>query len=136
MTGNAADVAVADLAGQGGLNDQGVATRNQTGAWPLLARSTKPSSDPQDAPWELVIPGTERTAASARRARSVRSSGGEVGRVGRGGAPAHEHPEAQGLAARVLQGLDLALAHGDRELGPPGDDQVGPVGAAIPSWPG
>ena len=51
----------------------------------------------------------------------------EVRRVGGCGTAAHEHAKAQGLAPRVLQGLDLALADGDRELGPFADDQVGPV---------
>ena len=58
----------------------------------------------------------------------VESGLGEVRRVGGRGAAAHEHAKAQGLAPRVLQGLDLALADGDGELGPFADDQVGPVG--------
>ena len=49
----------------------------------------------------------------------------EIRGVGRRGALAHEHPDAEGLAARFLQGLDLALADRDRELGAFGDQEVG-----------
>ena len=49
----------------------------------------------------------------------------EVGGVGRRGALAHENADAEGLAARFLQRLDLALADRDRELGAFGDQEVG-----------
>ena len=41
-----------------------------------LASTREPSPEPQEAPWELSMPGTASAAASARRARSIRSAGG------------------------------------------------------------
>src|SRR5262249_15144892 len=54
-------------------------------------------------------------------------SGREVGAEAVGCAPSHEDPDAEGLAAGVLERLDLPLAHADRELGPLGDQQIGRI---------
>src|SRR5262249_54837546 len=55
--------------------------------------------------------------------------GREVRRVAGRGPPADEGPEAEGLAARLLQRLDAALADGDREVGALHHEHVGVVGA-------
>ncbi len=44
----------------------------------VLARTSEPSLEAQEAPWEFVIPGVSSATASPCRARAIRSSVGRA----------------------------------------------------------